>query len=124
MNNWAATGRLVKDPEINITDSGMTIVKITVAIKREFKNKKTNEYDSDFFTYKSLSNTDSLSNTVKYISDFLHKGDLVELISKVENNNYEKDGEKVWNNDYIIKSISKLISSRKNEESKDNTSNF
>jgi single-strand DNA-binding protein len=124
MNNWAATGRLVKDPEINITDSGMTIVKITVAIKREFKNKKTNEYDSDFFTYKSLSNTDSLSNTVKYIGDFLHKGDLVELISKVENNNYEKDGEKVWNNDYIIKSISKLMSSRKNEESKDNTNNF
>lgn len=106
MNKWLLTARLVKDPEIAATQTGKLIASLNVAIRREYKDKNTGQYESDFFRFKSF------NTTADYIHKYLKKGDLVEIEAGVSNNNYEKDGEKVYKDEYIINSISRLVSKR------------
>jgi single-strand DNA-binding protein len=102
MNNWSVTGRLTKEPETNALDQGNMISIFYIAVKREFKNKSTNEYESDYFRFKAF------GRTADYIHTYIKKGDLVEIESRPTNNNYEKDGKKIYQDDYIVKNINKL----------------
>ncbi len=43
-------GRLVKDPEIKVTQDGKKVSNITLAVQRSYKNQETQEYDTDFLT--------------------------------------------------------------------------
>ena len=106
MNKWLLTGRLVKDPETTVTESSNIITVIYVAVRKGFKNKETNEYESDFFRLKAF------SKNADYISTYLKKGDLVEIEASPINNNYEKDGQKVYRDEYIVRNISKLSSKK------------
>lgn len=106
MNKWLLTGRLVKDPETTITEAGHIISVIYVAVRKGFKNKETNEYESDFFRLKAF------LKIADYMSTYLKKGDLVEVEASPVNNNYDKDGQKVYRDEYLIKNISKLSSKK------------
>jgi single-strand DNA-binding protein len=48
LNQVVLVGRLVYDPVIKTLDDGRKVMKITLAIKRGYKNAETNEYDTDF----------------------------------------------------------------------------
>jgi len=109
MNKWMLTGRLTKDPETNATQTGNIITVIYVAVKRSFKNKESGEYESDFFRFKAF------GKTADFIQSYIKKGDLVEIEAAPTNNNFEKDGEKVYRDEYIIKSISRLSAKRESE---------
>jgi len=122
MNSWMLTGRLTKEPQTTGTQTGNIITVIYVAVRRDFKNKDTNPYKSDFYRFKAFGKT--LAN---FIHLNLHKGDLVEINGRPQNNylifstlldikNYEKDGEKVYRDDYIIRSISRLSAKREAQE--------
>jgi len=106
MNNWILTGRLTKDPETTGTQTGNILTTIYLAVRRDFKNKQTDEYDSDFYRFKAF------GKTADYIFSHIKKGDLVEIQGRPTNNNYEKDGEKIYRDEYIIRSISRLSAKR------------
>lgn len=108
MNSVCVTGRLVRDPESILTDSGVTITTITVAIKRDYKNKETNEYESDFVRFKAFNKP--------FIQEYIHKGDMVGIQdANIKTGSYEKDGEKVYTQDFIINKIEKISSPQKKE---------
>lgn len=49
MNRWSGTGRLVADPELKyIPGTEEATCNVRIAITRPYKNKKTEQYDSDF----------------------------------------------------------------------------
>ena len=48
MNQTILVGRLVTDPELSVTESGVKVAQITLAIKRNFKSDESNEYETDF----------------------------------------------------------------------------
>lgn len=106
MNNWLITGRLTKDPETMGTQTGNVLTKINIAVRRDYKNKQTKQYDSDFYLFKAF------GKTADYIYKHVKKGDLVEIQARPTNNNFEKDGEKIYRDDYIIHSISRLSSKK------------
>lgn len=106
MNNWIITGRLTKDPETTETQTGNVLTKINIAVRRDYKNKKTNQYDSDFYLFKAF------GQTADYIYMHIKKGDLVEIQGRPTNNNFEKNGEMIYRDDYIIQNISKLSSKK------------
>lgn len=110
MNKWLITARLVKDPEITATTTGTLIAALNVAIRQEYKDKKTGQYESDFFRFKAF------GSTADFIDSYIKKGDLVEIEGSVSNNNYEKDGEKVYRDEYVVKSISRLGPKRGNAD--------
>ena len=111
MNICIFTGRAVKDPETTIIQNGEGIITIlTFAIKRDFKDKKTGEYISDFFRAKAF------YKTANYIDTYINKGDLFELTGSIVNANYEKEGEKIYKDEIIINRISKLSSKKQGDD--------
>ena len=49
LNQAVLVGRIVKEPELKITESGKKVSNITLAVPRSFKNSN-GEYDTDFIS--------------------------------------------------------------------------
>jgi single-strand DNA-binding protein len=105
MNKLLINGRLVKDPE---TNDARSFAKLYVAIKRKFKNKQNNEYESDFLNFIAF------GKTAEYILNYVRKGDLVNIEGNVQISSYEKDGEKKSSIQFIVDNLSTLAKSQKN----------
>ena len=105
MNKLLINGRLVKDPE---TNDARSFAKLYIAVKRKYKNKQNNEYESDFLNFIGF------SKTAEYILNYVRKGDLVNIEGTVQISSYEKDGERKTSIQFIIENISTLTKSQKN----------
>lgn len=105
MNKLLINGRLVKDPE---TNDARSFAKLYIAVKRKYKNKQNNEYESDFLNFIAF------GKTAEYILNYVRKGDLVNIEGTVQISSYEKDGEKKTSIQFIIENISTLTKSQKN----------
>ena len=101
MQLYIATGNLVKDNELRVTTSGKSVVKNILAIRRDKDN-------TDFMEFTCFGTTADLLN--KYTT----KGS---KIGEFKNNNYEKDGKKIYRNELLVRSI-ELLSTK---ERKTNT---
>lgn len=113
MNKIQLTGRITKDIELRKTSSGTSIVQLDIAIRRNRK-KEDGTYDTDFF------NLDSFGSTADFIAKYCHKGDMIGIVGRLQNNNYEKDGKTVYKNSIIIEEID-LLSSNKNTKPSEET---
>lgn len=87
MNLIVLEGRLTKDPELRTTNNGKSVADITLAVNKSFKNQE-GEKTADFLNI-TLWN-DKAINANKY----LKKGDLISVVGKLENRNFELNGEK------------------------------
>jgi len=68
-----------------------------MAVRRDFKDKETGNYESDFF------NCIAFGKTGELISEFVKKGALFPIWGKVQNRNYtNKDGVKVYITEIIV----------------------
>jgi len=105
MNKLLINGRLLTDPE---TNDARSFAKLYIAVKRRFKNKQKNEYESDCLNFIGF------SKTAEYILNYVRKGDLVNIEATVQISSYEKDGKKKTSIQFIIEHISKLTKSQNN----------
>lgn len=95
MQLYIATGNLVKDNELRVTTSGKSVVKNTLAIRRDKDN-------TDFMEFTCFGTTAELLN--KYTT----KGSKIGIQGEFKNNNYEKDGKKIYRNELLVRSIELL----------------
>ena len=109
MNKLILVGRFTKEPEVKTLDSGTVIATVNIAVRRDFKDKSLNEYQSDFFLCKAF------SKTAEFISNYTNKGDMVSVEGKVQSKKWDQDGQTRYGNDFIIDRIQKLSSSKKKE---------
>ena len=85
MNKFVGIGRLVRDPEMKYSQSGMAICKFTVAINRRFKKDETDFVD--VVTFKALAEN---------CANYLQKGSQAAVSGELQIGSYEnKDGQKV-----------------------------
>ena len=99
-------GCLTKDPE---KVDGQDLCKLNIAVKNSYKNKEGN-YDSEFF---NLVVWNKLHETcMKYLS----KGSRILVTGELHNRSYEKDGQKKYLTEIIVKELEMLPSVRKQEE--------
>lgn len=77
--DFNVVGNITKDPEQKDFGNG-SMVYFTVAKTREYKNKETDKYDSDFYSIVSFFNQNN-----EYIMNNIKKGDLVQAKGVVEN---------------------------------------
>jgi single-strand DNA-binding protein len=95
LNRVILFGRLVRDPEIRQTASGIPVAKISVACDRQFANKQTGERECDFIEVHAW------RQTADFISKYFHKGDAITVEGSLRNNNYEdKSGVKHYS--YVV----------------------
>ncbi len=108
LNQVVIAGRLVRDPEIVMTENNKKRTYITVAVPRSYKNIDGN-YETDFIRC-TLWNAIA-ENTCEYCK----KGDVIGVKGRIQTSNYEVEGEKKYTMDIIAEKVS-FLSSKKVDE--------
>lgn len=112
MNRVDLVGRLVRDPELRYTTSGMAVCQITVAINRTFTNQ-TGEREADFI------NVVVWDKQAENVNKYVTKGRLVSVEGRLQTRNYDdRDGKKVYVTEVVASRVGFL------ESKKDETNNL
>lgn len=90
-------GRLVKDVEVRYAQNGTAIAKFTIAVDRRFKRE--GQPDADFFKCTSF------GKQAEFVEKYFKKGSRILLEGELQNNNYEKDGQTVYDNQILVNSV-------------------
>lgn len=83
MNRVTLIGRLTADPELKQSASGVSSVRFTVAVDRQYKDKQTGERQSDFISCVAF------RQTAEFISRYFTKGKMIAIEGSLRNNNYK-----------------------------------
>ena len=87
LNNWVGQGRLVRDPELKQTQSGVSVCNFTIAVDRDYKNG--DEREADFVDVVCW------RNTAEFVSKFFSKGRMAIVTGPFQSRKWEdKDGKK------------------------------
>ena len=85
-NKVIMMGRLARDPEVRYTNDNKAVANFTLAVDRRFK--RDGEPDADFFYCTAF------SKTAEFVEKYLKKGTKIVLDGHLQNDTYEKDGQK------------------------------
>ena len=87
LNNIAIHGRLTADPELKQTQSGVPFCNFTVAVDRSYK--QGDEKLTDFF------NCIAWRGQAEMVAKYFNKGKEIVVSGEMNDNPYEKDGQKI-----------------------------
>jgi single-strand DNA-binding protein len=80
-------GRLVKDPEMKLAASGVTITRFVLAVNKFSKKDDANQQTADFLRIVTFRRLAEICN------EYLKKGRQVAIEGQLQIHTYEKDGE-------------------------------
>ena len=107
LNQVILVGRLVRTPELQLTESGKKISVVTLAVNRAFKNTN-GEYDTDFFDCTLWTNV--AENTAEYC----RTGDVIGVKGRLQTRIVEKeDGNKFKRTEIVAERVTFLSSAEK-----------
>lgn len=107
LNQVILVGRLVRNPELQLTESGKKISVVTLAVNRAFKNTN-GEYDTDFFDCTLWTNV--AENTAEYC----RTGDVIGVKGRLQTRIVEKeDGNKFKRTEIVAERVTFLSSVEK-----------
>ena len=87
LNKTILQGRLVADPELRHTASGVAVATFRLAVDRDFKNKDTGERQADFITCVAW------RQTALFVEKYFSKGRMAIVEGKLQTRTYDdKDG--------------------------------
>lgn len=99
MNSVSLIGRITKDLELKITNSGDKMLRFTLAVKRD---KQT----SDFI------NCVAWNGAAEILNKFVSKGGQVGINGRIQTRNYESNGDKHYVTEVLVTNIV-LLGSKK-----------
>jgi single-strand DNA-binding protein len=82
MNNVILTGRLVAEPELKTTTTGVEVVSFRIAVNQDYV-KDGEERKADFF------NVVAWRKTAVFINQYFHKGDGINIVGRLQSRQYE-----------------------------------
>lgn len=85
MNIIALTGNATKDVELKYTQQGTAIGAGTIAVRRDFKNKQTNEYETDFINFTAF------GKTAEIMANHIMKGSKFGINGRLQIRTYDND---------------------------------
>lgn len=94
MNKILLTGRLTRDPEAGTGASGKNYARLSIAVRRKYKNAQ-GENESDFF------NATAFGSTANYVTQYGAKGIMVAVVGEMQQQNYT-DANGVKKSSYCI----------------------
>jgi len=102
LNTVTLSGRLTRDPESRMTTSGMTMVSFSIAVNRR-KKRDQEEAEADF------PRCIAFGSTADYMARYLHQGDSIGLIGRLQTRKYEDtDGKTVYVTEVIANEVTML----------------
>ena len=98
MNSVNIIGNLVKDIELKGQEGN--VASFMVAVQRQFKDKQTGEYESDFIPCKAFGNTATI------LAKHFSKGNKIGVSGRWQSGSYDnKQGQRVYTNDLVVRDI-------------------
>ena len=95
MNKVMLIGRLVRDPDIKTSQSGVVVARYTLAVDRRFK--KDGEQTADFI------GCIAFGKTAEFAEKYFTKGIKIAVVGRIQTGSYEnKDGQKVYTTDVVV----------------------
>lgn len=108
INNVTLVGRLTRDPDLRVTQSGKAVAGFVLAVNRKFKNA-SGEREADFISCiiwgKSAEN----------LSNWARKGTLIGITGSIQTRTYDKDGQTVYVTEVNANSFQVLESKNQHE---------
>ena len=87
LNHITIMGRLVRDPELRHTGSGIAVASFTVAVDRDFSSKESGEKECDFIDCVAW------RNTGEFVSKYFTKGRMIVVSGRLQIRKWQdKDG--------------------------------
>jgi len=112
LNQIVLVGRLTKNPELQLTETGKKIAKITLAVPRSYKNMN-GEYETDFL------DCTLWTNVAESTTEYCQTGDMIGVRGRVQTRVIEnEDGNKKKKTEIIAEKVTFLASAPKNKNSK------
>ena len=88
LNQITIMGRMVKDPELRHTNSGLAVASFTLAVDRDFKND-SGEKETDFIDCVAW------RGTAEFVDKYFSKGNMAVVSGRLQIRSYaDKDGNK------------------------------
>lgn len=101
-NSVYLIGRLTKDPETHLTESGKKVLTIALAVQRSYKNSD-GIYEADFIRCVLW------EGIATRVAEFCHKGDLIALRGMIRNNSYKNESEETkYTTEILVEKVSFL----------------
>lgn len=99
LNKVILAGRLVADPELKQTQSGVSVVSLRLAVNRRFASRTDGQQgqpEADFF------NVTAWRATAEFIAKFFRKGSAICLAGSIQNRNWtDQQGVKHYATDIV-----------------------
>lgn len=119
MNSANLIGNLTRDPELKYSQSGMALMSCNIAVRRQFKDKQSGDYESDFINIKAF------GKTAELFSNSLCKGSKVGVTGTIQTGRYENNqGQTVYTTDVIVNSLTFIESKSSDGGSGNNQTNY
>lgn len=96
MNIIALTGNAVKDTELKFTPGGTAIAAGTIAVRRDFKDKQSGEYESDFINFTAF------GKTAELMADYIKKGSKFGISGRLQIRTYDQDGQRKYFTEVVV----------------------
>ena len=100
LNNCTLMGRLVRDPELKHTGSGIPVASFTVAVDRDFADKQSGEKETDFVDIVAW------RNTAEFVSKYFTKGRMAVVSGRLQMRKWtDKDGNKRTSAEVVAENV-------------------
>lgn len=110
-NQFQFIGNLTRDPELTYTPNGTAVANIDIAVNSSWTDKDNQKQEKvNYFRLKTWAK--SAENAGKFLS----KGSMIFAEGSIENNTYDKDGQKVYGFEFVADRI-QYLSKKKGDES-------
>lgn len=97
LNQVTIIGRLTRDPEQKALPNGTAVSNFSVATSRTWKDKAGAKQEETEFH-----NCVAFGRTAEVIGQYLKKGQLVNVVGRLQTRNWEKDGHKNYRTEIIV----------------------
>ena len=97
INNVTLIGNLGKSNEVKFSQSGTAYLSQSLGVRRNFKNKQTGEYETDWV------NLVFFGKTAENFANFTKKGSKVGIEGRLQSRNYEnQQGQRVYVTEVVV----------------------
>ena len=83
LNHITIMGRLVKDPELRRTQSGVAVCSFTVAVDRDFQSREAAEKQTDFIDVVAW------RQTAEFVSKYFTKGRMIVVDGSLQSRKWQ-----------------------------------
>ena len=100
LNQTVLMGRLVRDPELRRTQSGVPVATFRIAVDRDYGNRETGEREADFLDVVAW------RQTAEFVSKYFSKGSMAAVTGRLQSRSWtDNQGNKRYTVEVVAQSV-------------------